>query len=334
MPAKALIARSSWMIMWLLLMIWMESRLIEAATIPMSQIPIGKVVSVGGLKFVKIGDNLYMAAEAFGTMQGWSGCASLPNPACMATGTCQTTTSKAELFTQGPILTDSRDGKKYDIRKFPDGKCWMADNLRFGGATDACKNKKTFSGNTTAAATNRFGAGTYGDCRDPAGGAPYSSSDYNDSNNFCLGQTFCGYHYDWQAAMQASGAYYNASYTTPSYPHQGICPTGWHIPTGGAASEFVNLDGLVGSSAGHAYPYFWKATVDSGITTTDPWKTVYSGFEYTAGSLIRYGSHGHWWSATQAGATSANHLYIYEYGYTSSYGGDRSYGFSIRCVQN
>jgi hypothetical protein len=36
-----------------------------AATIPLSQIPLGKVISVNGLKFIKINDNQYMAVEPF-----------------------------------------------------------------------------------------------------------------------------------------------------------------------------------------------------------------------------------------------------------------------------
>jgi len=31
------------------------------------------------------------------------------------------------------VLTDNRDGKLYRVRKMPDGKCWMLDNLAYTG---------------------------------------------------------------------------------------------------------------------------------------------------------------------------------------------------------
>ena len=52
-----------------------------------------------------------------------SDCESFPTPA-------------AGSYTSIGTLTDSRDGKLYEIRKQADGKCWMADNLAYGGDTD------------------------------------------------------------------------------------------------------------------------------------------------------------------------------------------------------
>ncbi|MDL2327718.1 hypothetical protein LJC64_03570 [Ruminococcaceae bacterium OttesenSCG-928-A11] len=33
------------------------------------------------------------------------------------------------------VLTDNRDNTKYQVRKMPDGKCWMIDNLKLAGGT-------------------------------------------------------------------------------------------------------------------------------------------------------------------------------------------------------
>jgi hypothetical protein len=242
-----------------------------AETIPLSQIAVGKVVSVNGLKFVKVGENRYMAAEkvdvcslgATGEMQTWTGCASLLTPT-------YTEGVQSTYFTQGPCLTDSRDGKSYEVRKFPDGKCWMVDSLAYGGAVDACAGKTTFDGcgnggtamhcdNGSSKSGSAWG---YGDCLD--------LSVSSGGNNICAtvnpstGSSMCGYSYNWQAAMQEINAYYGGSYTTLSYPHQGICPTGWHLPRGGDDdnNEFVALDKAVGGTGASQpktdYVAFWE----------------------------------------------------------------------------
>jgi hypothetical protein len=54
-------------LMWVLVvvMVWglVAAAKVRVDTVPLSQIPVGKVVSVNGVKFVKIGDNKYMAVE-------------------------------------------------------------------------------------------------------------------------------------------------------------------------------------------------------------------------------------------------------------------------------
>jgi uncharacterized protein (TIGR02145 family) len=374
---------------------------LSSATLPLDQIPVGKVISINGLKFIKIADNKYQAvcegivisacdishcetcsqkipnrcfecqdgAVLSGdgseclwltgdTMQTWNDCASLPNPTCVSAGNCKTTTDKTTLFTQGPTLTDTRDGKTYEIRKFPDGKCWMVDNLRYGGSTadaagvDYCNGKTAFNGNGSAdkngiwygqvGANNAGNDGTmatlYGDCRDPhaGGSAPCAS-----------GSTQCGYYYNWQAAMQLPSAYYNVNVTypsnTPSITNyiQGICPTGWHLPSGGtteAASEFFTLDVAVGgtganSQSGRSFTYFWKSTTANTVTATDPWKNIYSGYSGNSGGLSTQASRGYWWSSAENNATSAYGLNV-----SSSYVGPQNTsgkynGFSVRCIK-
>jgi uncharacterized protein (TIGR02145 family) len=309
---------------------------VVASTHPLYQICKGKVVSVNNQKFVKVTETQYMAVQPLcvgsGEMQTWNCCDSLVTPT-------YTAGDQATYFTQGPILTDARDGKSYEIRKFPDGKCWMVDNLRYGGTTDACNGKTAFSGNGSATATNQFGSGTYGDCRDPhqGGSAPCAS-----------GSTQCGYYYNWQAAMQLSSAYYNTNVTYPSSTPsttanyiQGICPTGWHLPSGGTtevASEFVNLDKAVGGSGANSqtttnYTAFWRPTSTTAITSTDPWKGIYSGYSYDSGGLNAQASAGYWWSSAGYNAPFAYLLRVYTDVYPQ-HSSSKGYGFSVRCVKD
>jgi uncharacterized protein (TIGR02145 family) len=325
---------------------------VPGVTIPLSQIPVGKVVSVNGLKFVKITNNQYLATAPLGSMQGWNGCASLPNPACTVAGNCTTTTVTSQLFTQGPTLMDARDGQRYEIRKFPDGKCWMVDNLRYGGTTtangnlDACNGKTTFAGDgqsTPYVSWYQGSAQLYGDCRDPhqGGSAPCNT-------NTASGVPQCGYYYNWQAAMQLSSAYQGSS---TSYPFgmptstanfiQGICPDGWHIPSGGtnsSTSEWIALDMAVGGNGGNnqtgrSYTYFWRASNLYTVTVTDPWKNILSGWGTVDGLLRRHGSYGFWWPSTEVSATT---VYYFAAGDDSGtqYIDYKNYGYSVRCIQN
>jgi uncharacterized protein (TIGR02145 family) len=195
-------------------------------------------------------DSLYCEIEgSSGAMQTWEGCASLATPTIDGD------------YTQGPCLTDERDGKVYEVRKFKDGKCWMVDNLRYGGSTsdsgtvsDYCAGRTDFFGDGSPSTNANWyasvnGEGTadnlYGDCRDPAAGAPYMTTD-GDSSNVCLGHAACGYLYNWQAVMQHTSAYYGNYYSGPSLIVQGICPSGWSVST---RTDYTTLHSSNGSPA-------------------------------------------------------------------------------------
>jgi uncharacterized protein (TIGR02145 family) len=331
---------------------------LSAVTIPLSQIPLGKVVSVNGLKFIKIAENQYLAAEPFGTMQGWNSCASLPNPACMADGTCKTTSTASALYTQGPTLMDIRDGKRYEIRKFPDGKCWMVDNLAYGGGTDGnsdyCAGKSTSRiaespSNTLASATNGLNPPNgsrntlVGDCIDAnAGGSSY-----------CLASGaaagLCGYFYNWAAAIQNANGYYGGNLSL-SGTVQGVCPDGWHLPDGCLSDqEIYNLDVAVGgngqSGYGHSYANFWQGNA---AITAGPFKTVYAGSFMT--TYYRQGPlsssfivESHFWTKAQLDNNNAYNLRLdggggfYRLLICGSTNGSDSYkkaGMPVRCIKN
>lgn len=101
------------------------------------------------------------------------------------------------------ILTDERDGQTYRTAKIGD-QIWMAENFRFF-ANDTSERK----------------------CVEVNG----SWLDKNDSLVAEYGR-----HYSWSDAMQLSCEYeITQSFTDEDsvyhIPHQGICPSGWHVPT-------------------------------------------------------------------------------------------------------
>jgi uncharacterized protein (TIGR02145 family) len=176
------------------------------------------------------------ANDASINMQSWDGCGALTLPA-------------SNNYTQGPCLTDSRDGKVYQVRKFPDGRCWMVENLRYGGESDACAGRARFENyGESSYPSNRFGGGTYGDCADPTICCDYQNN-CGSCSSYCstvAGTGRCGYYYNWQAVMQHSDARSWQCYDGGSPRADGdICPTGWHVPT---ASEFDQMKNKISSN--------------------------------------------------------------------------------------
>lgn len=101
-------------------------------------------------------------------------------------------------------LTDDRDGKTYKTVKIGN-QWWMAENLNYA----------------------------------------YPALDMtSDTSNFCYKheEHYCGTYgrlYQWSAAMDGAGLFstngagcgYSYRACSPTYPVQGVCPTGWHLPT-------------------------------------------------------------------------------------------------------
>jgi uncharacterized protein (TIGR02145 family) len=129
-------------------------------------------------------------------------------------------------------LRDTREPNNvqmYKVKKMTDGNIWMVQDLKFGDKCD----KETFKGSSgsdqTGNVTTLENMTYYGDCRNsPTQGA--------------------GYLYDWAAAMNQSGAYLGgrtdigcSGTGTAANVCQGICPDGWHIPTGDNNGELRQL---------------------------------------------------------------------------------------------
>ena len=214
-------------------------------------------------------------------------------------------------------MIDRRDGKVYEIRKFADGNCWMVNNLSYGGDTtsgsvDGCL-KTTFAGTTRDTSTspsNRFGNGTFGDCR-----YPYANLNQVDDKRW-------GYFYDWVAATQDPLAYQGNTYQ-PSQPVQGICPEGWYLPTGGPTGQLQRLF----VSTNSAQTGFWQVG--------DGWNGVLSGWAGYTGYLNSVNTYGFVWTATAADYNSVYLLRLSQTAVTadSDYYHHKAYGIPVRCLK-
>lgn len=214
-------------------------------------------------------------------------------------------------------IIDSRDNKKYRVRKLFDGRIWMVDDLRYGGKNDACSNKTDFDGAVSSVYTHRFGEGTYGDCTN------VRNDDTPDNR---------GYLYDWTAVMQHPDAYYGKDYagvdgTDPGTAWiRGICPEGFHVPT---HAEYVDAD--------DTFSHIDVDSIDKDMWNDDDysiWLEVYGGYCNAIGMLYEQNSLSGYWTCTQANTSNAYFMEIYIGMENPENHWCKFYGFMLRCVRD
>ena len=136
--------------------------------------------------------------------------------------------------------------------------------------------------------------------------------------------------YTWTGAMNIASSYQSATASAVvSSPHQGVCPSGWHVPT---SAEWTTLETavVVGSS-----------TAGTVLMSTDNNGTDAYGFSallggnYYGSDFYGVGDYGYWWTATEYSSTSAYRRVMYYY-YTGVYTDShlKAYGRSLRCLKD
>jgi uncharacterized protein (TIGR02145 family) len=199
-------------------------------------------------------------------------------------------------------FTDSRDGRTYKWEKIGT-QVWMAQNLDYMPS----------SGNSWC---------------------------YNGSTANC---TTYGRLYDWATAMGISTKYDSTTYTSiwsgSNVNHQGICPSGWHVPSDAEWTKLTDTT-LISSTAGtklKANSSLWSTntgTNDFGFTIL-PAGYVEGGSSYVSGSFFDIGSYAFFWSTSEDVASSA---WIREfdrsYAGVHRYSDSKSRGFSLRCLKD
>jgi len=210
-------------------------------------------------------------------------------------------------LTCGGILTDPRDGQQYPTVQIGT-QCWMAKNLNVGTMVNGNLNQ-----------TNNSTIEKY--C-------------YNNDVNNC--NTYGGL-YQWDEAM---------GYTTTAGT-QGICPTGWHLPTDAewcTLTTFLdptvncNTWGYSGTDAGGKMKETGTTHWDSpntGATNSSGFTALGAGYRNGNGNFNGLRYYAYFWSSSEF--SSSNGIYrTLGYGLASvlrsySY---KSYGFSVRCLRD
>ena len=154
-----------------------------------------------------------------------------------------------------------------------------------------------------------------------------------------------GYEGTDVAAAQATDNYatYGVLYNWPAVMTEGICPSGWHIPSDG---EWQTMEVSLGMSIADASSIGWRGT-DEGyqMKSTSGWNSggngsnssgfngLPGGYRYYGG-FVSIGNYGNWWSASESGSSSWGRALGYDFvnvlrGIVNQYD-----GFYARCVRD
>ena len=163
------------------------------------------------------------------------------------------------------------------------------------------------------------------------------------SNNPANCATY-GSLYNWATAMDLpSSCTSNTCSSMVQTKHKGICPSGWHIPS---HSEWTTLTDYVGgaSTAGRKLKATsgWYNCGPSGSGSSYLCEDTYGfsalpgGNGFWDGRFDYVGDYGFWWSATEgnAGYAYLRDMRYYDDGVYYNFSHDKSFLFSVRCLQD
>jgi uncharacterized protein (TIGR02145 family) len=136
---------------------------------------------------------------------------------------------------------------------------------------------------------------------------------------------------------------YGVLYNWPAVMTEGICPSGWHIPSDG---EWQTMEISLGMSESEAADTGWRGT-DEGyqMKSTSGWNSggnssnssgftgLPGGYRYSGGFDVS-GNAGYWWSASESGSNSWSRRLSFNYDNVYRYYDNRQYDFSARCVRD
>jgi len=140
-----------------------------------------------------------------------------------------------------------------------------------------------------------------------------------------------GYLYQWSAAMNGS--------TTERA--QGVCPSGFHIPSD---CEWMYLEHGQGMLISQQTTTGWRSTtgegnklrsVGTGWTNSSGFTALLAGYRDANGTFLYRGTGGFWWSSSEASATSAQYRVLSANKAGVGTGSpSKASGFSVRCLKD
>ncbi len=224
-------------------------------------------------------------------------------------------------------LTDSRDGQTYRTVKIS-GQVWMAQNLNYAYTGVPFDNGYYTSDSTSWCYDN-----------DPANCAKY------------------GRLYTWAAAMDSVGEWstngkgcgYGKTCSVASAGSatlvRGICPKGWHLPS------HDEWKALIVAVDGSITEYTSSNTAGYKLKSTSGWEK-YEGSSGNGGDVFGFsalpagdmlssgyyyyeGDDAYFWSSTEGGSNFAYYMGLrYKDVNANLDGGNKYYGFSVRCLKD
>ncbi len=207
------------------------------------------------------------------------------------------TITPAQPLSCGEGITDERDGSSYNTVLIG-SQCWMAENLNIG---------VMISGNN-----------------DQTNNSTIEKYCYENNTSNC--DTYGGL-YQWDEMMQ---------YVTTEGT-QGICPTGWHLPSNVEwiiLSDFLGGAGVAGGKLKESGTNHW-ASPNTGGTNESSFYALPGGFLYSNDMFFDIGEIAYLWTNNMNDNTKSYGYYLYyNLASLSSYNDDKSRGNSVRCLMD
>jgi uncharacterized protein (TIGR02145 family) len=159
--------------------------------------------------------------------------------------------------------------------------------------------------------------------------------------------------YQWAyGGVESNATFYGRLYTWYTVTdNRNVCPTGWHLPTDAEwtvlTSYLINNGfGFEGSGTD-----IGKAMAARSGWTTDPtagnignnqagndssgFTALPGGYRFSTGEFSSAGYNSYWWSATESIAPNVLSRNVrYSFSEMSTYSAAKSFGFSVRCLQD
>ncbi|MFA7315088.1 MAG: FISUMP domain-containing protein, partial [Candidatus Magasanikbacteria bacterium] len=261
--------------------------------------------------------NTWATSSVFVSSTGSTGRIVLLKPSgasCNQASECRSGLCTSNLCTDPPCVGSnwsvSYSGVSYSLVLIG-SQCWFSQNLNVG--------TKLAAGSTL-----------------PSNNSLIEKWCYSNSDANC---TTYGGLYTWAEANQLVTTC-NTNSCTPSTPSQGICPSGWHIPTDTEIKTLESYLGMcAGGGAGCVDAVGWRGT-DQGTKLksggSSGFNMLLGGTRLADNSFVYLGTRGYFWSASEVSASTAwfhilssSDARVYNY-----YDLTKVYGFSVRCLKN
>ena len=276
----------------------------------------GSGIFISELKNIPANTDIYV--RGYATNEGGTSY-SYSTETIVNTNSYYTNSRDGQSCASGSTVTD-RDGNTYNTVQIGN-QCWMKENLR---TTKYANGKDIKQGSTTS----------------------YDEAYWYYPNDNSANKTTYGLLYNWAAVMNGA----TSSSSNPSGV-QGICPTGWHVPSD---AEWTQLTDYIGKQCQYQCNSS-NSNIAKALASTTGWETSTSicavgngqennnatGFGalpagYCDGSYNNFGYYAYFWSATESGSGLAYGRYLrYINTYVGrNYGSYMHYGFSVRCLRD
>jgi uncharacterized protein (TIGR02145 family) len=161
---------------------------------------------------------------------------------------------------------------------------------------------------------------------------PITSNAYCWFNDNIINKDSYGALYNWSAAMNGA-----ISSTTKPSGVQGVCPTGWHLPSVAEWTEletYLGGQNITGSKMKEAGITHW-ASPNTGATNESGFSALPGGYRYHTGQFAFFVTSGYWWSTSESSATNAYGRFLGSDFPSIQYSGNsKKAGSSVRCIKN